>query len=551
MKFSSASTIRVLLVCTALAGPLAACSGSSEPISLEEQAQNLKEDLSLLFSGEDEKIQAPIGLYDAMARGIKYNIAHRVAIGEEMIASGDVSLKRIQMLPSLTAKGAYLGRDNPEMISADGATSGTETLPSSIFEDRYRQTASLDLSWNLLDAGLSYAQTRAASNQERAALERRRHVVQNLAQDIRFAYWRAVSAQVLDNHIAGLTQQAHDMARRLEEEETRKGGAETGPLLALQKRLYDTLRDLLAERENLATAKAELAALIGVPPETPLRLAAQEGDVMAAGSLPKLKTDRADLEVLALLLRPDMREQTLIRRIAAQGPRTAVMETFPGLSAMMGTHYDSNSFLKDSVWQGGAVSLTGDLVKLFTLPVRLEQAENRQKLADMQRMAVVAGVITQMNLSTLRYDLARENYDLLKKTMGVNRRIVEYYRARQENSHLLTEGYLLSAEMDQVLTRARLHRAYAEGQNAFGQVLGTIGLDPLPLGLEDKPLTEMANILESRFDTLDEGVIAALLKAIREKTDLLTPNGPVKSPLHPVPASASVAPALALVESST
>lgn len=550
MKFTPAAPIRLFLACTALAGPLVACSGTSDPVTLEEQAQNLKEDLSLLFSGED-KIEAPLGLYDAMAQGIKHNIAHRVAMSEEIIASGDVSLKQLQMLPNLTAKGAYLGRDNPEMISADGATSGTETLPPSIFEDRYRQTASLDLGWNLLDAGMSYAQTRAASNQSRAALERRRHVVQGLAQDIRFAYWRAVSAQVLDDHIAELTQQAHEMARRLEEEESRKGGAETGPLLALQKRLYDTLRDLLAERETLATAKTELAALIGIPPDSQFRLAAQEGDVMTAEALPKLKTARADLEVLALLLRPDMREQTLIRRIAAQGPRSAVMETFPGLSAIMGTHYDSNSFLKDSVWQGGAVSLTGDLLKLFTLPVRLEQAENRQKLADMQRMAMVAGVITQMNLSTIRYDLARENYDLLKKTMGVNRRIVEYYRARQEDSHILTQGYLLSAEMDQVLTRARLHRAYAEGQNAFGQVLGTIGLDPLPLGLEEKSVSEMASILRSRFNNLDEGVIAALLKAVREKTDLLTPEGPVKSSLHPIPASTSGTPALPLVESNT
>lgn len=502
--------------------------------------------------GAQEPITAPLTMYEAMARGVKYNIGHRTALMEEVVANGSVDVEVLGMLPGLDLEAGYLGRSSPEVIRARSNTTGAQSLEPSIFQDEHRRVANLDLSWNVLDAGLSYVHSRQASDKARASLERRRKVVQNITQDVRSAYWRAASAQILGQHIESLMTRADDVLRQLEEAENRKSSEDVSALLNLQKRLYDTMKDLMAERDSLSTAKAELAALIGVPPSTDFTLANSESDMMSAHSLPKLSTSRQDLEVLALLIRPEMREHTLLKRVAARGSTVSVMETFPGIGGIVGYNYDSNSFLDDESWASFSFGLTQNLMNLFTLPIRLEQDKNREQLADMQRMAMVATVLTQLSIADTRYDIATDNYGLLKRMMGVNTRLIEYTKSRPEKT-TLGDGLLLAAEMDQILTRVRLHRAYAEGQNAFGRIVSTLGLDPLPPGLEEKNIPELSNIIEARFDTLDGEVISTLLSKIRERTNLLVPEGGITPVLRPqsvvmMPASAEAAPAAPQIE---
>jgi hypothetical protein len=507
---------------------------------VNEQEQTLEGDISSLYSGQ-EPITGPLTLYDAMARGIKYNVGHRVAMVEEVLANSDVDVKVLGMLPGLDLEAGYLGRNNPEVISARSRASGNQSLEPSIFQDEHRRTANLDLSWNMLDAGMSYVQSRQASDQARVSLERRRKVVQNITQDVRAAYWRAASAQMLNQQIAGLLARADDVVRQLEEEENKKSSQDVSALLNLQKRLYDSMQNLMAQRDALATAHADLAALIGVPPSTQFQLAGTEAEMMSASSLPRIATQRQDLEILALLIRPDMREQALLKRVAARGSTVSVVETFPGIGGIVGYNYDSNSFLDDESWASFSVGLTQNLMNLFTLPVRLQHAENKEKLADLQRMAMVAAVLTQLSIADTRYEIAENNYGLLKRMMGVNTRLIEYTKSRPEKT-AIGDGLLLAAEMDQLLTRARLHIAYAEGQNAFGRIVSTLGLDPLPPGLEDKPVPELARLIQARFESLDGDVIANLVEKIRERTNLLSLDGSVLPLLHParaVPASAS------------
>ncbi len=540
----SSPLFRTLLACTILTtAALPGCSWPGDPVGVDEQAANLKGDIGSLY-GEQEPITAPLGLYESMARGIKYNIEHRVSRMEEVLANGTTDVAVLGMLPGLDLEAGYLGRNNVEAISARSKVMGDQTLPHSIFQDEHRRVANLDLSWNVLDAGLAYVHSREASDKGRASLERRRKVVQNIAQDVRYAYWRAASAQLVTERIAKLLERADLVLRMLEDEEVKKSTQDVTALLNLQKRIYDSMQDLLAERDRLATARAELAALIGVPPSSPFTLSGSEADMMAMNSLPKLSTSRQDLEVLSLLIRPEMREQTLLKRVAARGSTQTVMEAFPGIGGIVSYNYDSNSFLDDESWAGFSLGLTQNLMNLFALPIRLQQADNREKLADMQRMAMVASVLTQMSIADTRYEMAEDRYTLLKRMMGVNTRLITTTRDKLDKT-AYTQGLLLAAEMDQVLTRTRLHMAYAEGQNAFGRIISTLGLDPLPPAVEEKSVPEMASLIQARFESLDGDVIANLLSKIRERTNLLSNEGgivPILRPQTIQPASAPAAP---------
>ena len=137
---SSAPLFRTLLACTILAtASLPGCSWPGDPVGVKEQANTLEGDISSLYA-EQEPITAPLTLYEAMARGIKYNIGHRVAIMEEVLATSDVDVKVLGMLPGLDLEAGYLGRNNAEVISARSRASGNQSLEPSIFQDEHRRT---------------------------------------------------------------------------------------------------------------------------------------------------------------------------------------------------------------------------------------------------------------------------------------------------------------------------------------------------------------------------------------------------------------------------
>ena len=63
-------------------------------------------------------------------------------------------------------------------------------------------TADLGLTWNILDFGVSYFTAHQNADRALIASERRRRTIQNLAQEVRFNFWRAAAAQELRDKVA-------------------------------------------------------------------------------------------------------------------------------------------------------------------------------------------------------------------------------------------------------------------------------------------------------------------------------------------------------------
>ena len=80
---------------------LGACSQQSEPLSVDEQVDVLDEDLKSVFA-DQEALDKPLTLSEAMARGILYNLDHRVSVMDAMIAKGSLkgSIVKVCSLPS-------------------------------------------------------------------------------------------------------------------------------------------------------------------------------------------------------------------------------------------------------------------------------------------------------------------------------------------------------------------------------------------------------------------------------------------------------------------
>ena len=152
-------------------------------------------DQQLMFAAQ-EPVTAPITMEEAVARALKYNLEHRLAMMERAVQENIADVQSMSLLPKLTASAGYRDRSNELASSSESLATGKESLVPSKSSERDGRTADLELSWNVLDFGLSYFEAQASTNKSYASEERRR-VVADIARQTRAAWLSAVSATKL------------------------------------------------------------------------------------------------------------------------------------------------------------------------------------------------------------------------------------------------------------------------------------------------------------------------------------------------------------------
>ena len=90
---------------------LAGCSVTPKPLTPSEIATTANENFQAV-DAEQEPVGAPIDLYEAMARALKYNLDYKVEMMGEALKMRELNLSRYDMLPQLVANAGYAGRNN-------------------------------------------------------------------------------------------------------------------------------------------------------------------------------------------------------------------------------------------------------------------------------------------------------------------------------------------------------------------------------------------------------------------------------------------------------
>lgn len=194
-----------LLAITASAFILTGCgSVQPNPYTSEDLAERIGEDRLQMYA-DQEPITAPITFEEAAARALKYNLDYKLKMFESSLALGLHDMAKHEMLPKVVAGAGYLWRNNDS-----GGRSRliehprTESLADSTSMEREHTVSNLTFSWSALDFGVSYYRAQQKADQYLMAEERRRKVIQNIMQDVRNSYWRAVGAQKLVHRVDGL-----------------------------------------------------------------------------------------------------------------------------------------------------------------------------------------------------------------------------------------------------------------------------------------------------------------------------------------------------------
>ena len=98
--------LAMLLTASLLAG----CSVKPQLIGSDEMNGFVTTNAEQLVANQ-EPVSGAIGLYEAMARALKYNLDHRVEMMNVALAARVADVKSAAMLPQVVAASGYNGRD--------------------------------------------------------------------------------------------------------------------------------------------------------------------------------------------------------------------------------------------------------------------------------------------------------------------------------------------------------------------------------------------------------------------------------------------------------
>ncbi len=501
------------LAAAAIALTLSACTVTPTPLTDAEIRTRFEDDRKSLFAGQ-EPVAKEITFHEAVARALKYNLDYRLRLMESALAAGLFDVSRYDMLPKLVVSAGYSSRSNDSGGTSISITTGQETVSPSTSQERNRWLASAEFSWNLLDFGVSYYRAKQAADASLIAEERRRRVAQNILQDVRGAYWRALGAQ-------RLVGEADTMLARVRAAIEKSRLAESMGLLpppqalAYQRALLDATTLLNVRRQEIEFAKRELAALMNLSHDTEFRLA-DEPEVR----LPEAPRDMQALEQMALRNRPELREEDYRKRASVAETRRAILSLLPSIQIDGAYRYDSNEFLFNQSWTEGGFQVFSNLMRLLSYPAVANTNEARLKVDDARRLALSMAIVTQVRVAVERYNLALLDFEQADEASRVDQRLVQYAKAASL-ARVDTELEVVRTEARALIARFQRYASYANLQVAYGRTYNSLGLDVLPERIEGDDLASLAKSVESEMQAWERDIFVAVSRETRRPSPVL------------------------------
>jgi len=493
------STLVALLLAAASAG----CSVGPRPLTDEHISYLAAESLQRVAVNQDP-INGPISLHEAMARALKYNLDYRLEMAQTTLRAAESSLAGADMLPKLVAKAGLTGRDNYLSLAKLDLPTGIEIPAQNTSQDKQAHTEDITFSWNILDFALSYVRARQAADRYLIAEEVKRKIIQRIIEDTRSAYWRAVSAEKMARKIAALegrTARAIANARKLQH------GADVSPVMALtfERDLVEIQQTLQKLQREHAVAKSQLAALMDVAPGTDFTLSGRDGGIAP----PVLGLTAREMVAEALFNRAEMREIAYERRINENEAAAALLELLPGLNPYMADNFDSNHLLMHDQWASWGATAAWNLMRVTQLPARRLLIEARDQLIDTKALATTMVIITQVHISRIRHHHFARELDTAKDFLDVQTRLVEQLRASAQ-ADTIGEQTLLREELNLVVAEAKRDVMLANLHTSAANVMSSMGLDlqssEIDHALGVKELTQrLASLWSSRGNVSQRG----------------------------------------------
>ena len=477
----------VLVMCGLFTG----CAVTTPEMSDVDIIERITRDREAMYK-DQELVNTPITLEEAMARAIKYNLENRIKLMESALSLRQASLVTYDMMPQLVANAGYSNRNNVNGSSSTNVVTGEQSLVPSTSQDQESHNGNLTMSWNILDFGVSYFQAKQQSDRAHIMKERQRKVVNIIIQQTRQAYWLALGAQRLEGRFAPLLQDVETALadiNNIDKENLRP------PLATLnyRKTLLGIMKQLEGFRDQLGQAKPRLATLMNLPPGQPYVLAEPTSMI-----IPEINYSLSDMENMALTQRPELIEADYNERISVDETRKTLARMLPGIEFSVSGDYDSNSYLVNKNWVEGGIRMTWNLMNLVSGPARYAIAESQTEIIKYQRLALSAAIMTQVHVSYRDYFSRKRQYELSEQLQNIDAKIYEQIKNQAESGSQNHLNEIRSASSTLMATYQK-SQSYASLQNAYEQVKATLGYNPLPATLPNHDIKTLSEAIGARL----------------------------------------------------
>ncbi|CAA7611614.1 TolC family protein [Magnetospirillum sp. UT-4] len=466
-RFSGVSRV-ALLACAGLG--LAACA-VPEPLS----------DLSTALARHRQELPAELAaraltVDDAVRLAVTHNLDLRVKAMETELAAGKAQLARYAMLPQASLSGAATVRSRVKETTSKDTGTGVTSDDWSTSEDRASTTADLSLSWNMVDLGLAVLRSGEEDDRAIIAGEKRRRALHVLVQDVRIAYWRAVVNETAERRYRALENRLQDSVDKARAAEVAQVG-DPKQLLNHQRAIIDNLRQIAEMQRQTATSRAELAGLMGLTSSAGFRLVELEEE---DGGL-TVREPGSDMDALvaeALAGRPELRVDESQFRIDVDEVRAEMLKTVPGIGPFLGGHFDSSSFVRNSMWADAGLKVAWSLSDLISAPRRIGNAKATAEITRARRMATAMAVMTQVHVADSLYRHAYREFRLTEQMAEVDGRLRKLSGdARKTGSGSEIEE--MKAQAASTLSSLRRLLIYSDLEGARAKRDSALGRNPL------------------------------------------------------------------------
>jgi outer membrane protein TolC len=464
---------------------LGACSVKPEPITQAEHFERAQQDYKTLYANY-VPLTEPLTLADAIARSLKYNYDAELSKTEITLQEKQLDLAMSQMLPRVAANAGYTWRDNDNAAESVSEVTRQRSLESSFSEEPSHATAGLELSWNMLDLGVSYFQAKQQGYRTFVAVERRRKVIDGIVKGVQEAYWKAVAA---DRLLPRLNPLLADAQRILNQSREASAKRLEPPLVALdfQQNMLQVIGQLQHMQTDLNSARIQLASLIAVPIDTPYTLAGMD----VALQPPSGPVDPRKLEALGLALRPELREEAYQEKIDQQDVYKEMIKMMPGVGILGSINYDTNKYLFNPSWGQLGAQVTFNLVNLIEGPKAIEAAEVSVDVSRTRRLALSVAVLTQVNLSYQEYLSASQDLGISKQIDDVQQQI-HVASNNASTAKTQSDADRVRRELATMVAELGYDRSIAQVHSALVNLYTAVGVDLVPPSVETDDLSALS-----------------------------------------------------------
>jgi len=450
---------------------VAGCSITPQPFTSAELEMFAADKERRIVAEDQTPVTHDIDLYEAMARALKYNLDYRVEIADVALRNAEVRNAELDMLPDLVAKVDWSDRNNDPFsrsIDENGVIDSTASTSS----DPGTESGSLELSWDILDFGLSYYRAKQAGDGFLIAQEQQRSTINRVIEDVRTAYWRAVAAERLLGQISQLENRAQ-AALNVAKRQVSQGEGDRLEALRFQREMLDTLRTAQELRRDLFVAKNQLAALMNLPQDQDFSVVVPH---RANIRTPITALSSDEMTRMALRNRPEMREVAYRLRINEEEENASVLSLLPSIRGYLGVNYDSNDFLVNQNWTGWGARVSWDLMNLATHPRRKASIVRQSDLLDARALALTQAISTQVYVANKRFHNLQFEVSTARQYQATSDRI--FSQARSEfQSGVGSQREYVRENLQAILASLRFDATYAEMQGAFANVYAAVGLN--------------------------------------------------------------------------